>query len=50
MLWLILFTTQAQYNLALCYEYGSGVKKVLDKAIEFYTKASEAGNADVSDS
>ena len=34
----------AQHNLGLCYKYGRGTEKDLDKAIEWITKAAEKGN------
>ena len=33
----------AMYNLALCYQYGKGTKKNLEKAIYWYQKAAENG-------
>ena len=33
--------TFAEYNLALMYEKGEGVKKDIEKAIELYTSSSE---------
>ena len=34
-----------QYNLALCYENGTGVEKDEQKAVEWYQKAAEQGYA-----
>jgi hypothetical protein len=34
----------AQHNLGLCYKYGRGTEKDIDKAIEWITKAAEKGN------
>jgi TPR repeat protein len=33
------------YNLGICYEYGQGVTKDLNKAREWYTKAVAQGSA-----
>src|SRR5689334_7955004 len=35
----------AQYNLGFYYEYGKGVAKDLEKAVEFYTLAANQANA-----
>ena len=35
----------AQCNLGVCYEHGSGVEKDLAKAVEWYNKAAEQGEA-----
>ena len=37
--------SEAQNNLAVCYEFGKGVKKDLGKAYEWYSKAAAKGNA-----
>ena len=37
---------KAQYNLAVCYDYGVGVVQDNAKAVEWYTKAAEQGDAD----
>src|SRR5689334_13332528 len=37
--------TDAQCNLGGCYEYGIGVEKDEQKAVEWYQKAAELGNA-----
>src|SRR6185312_572564 len=34
-----------QYNLGVCYEYGTGVEKDEQKAVELYKKAAEQGDA-----
>ena len=36
----------AQYNLGYCYEKGMGVSKDEEKAVEWYTKAANQGDAD----
>jgi len=36
--------SNAQFNLAVCYEHGVGVEKNLQKAFELYTKSAEQGN------
>lgn len=36
----------AQYNLALCYEYGKGVEKNKSEAIKWYRKSAEQGLSD----
>jgi TPR repeat protein len=33
------------FNLALCYENGTGVTKSAEKAVELYERAIELGNA-----
>ena len=35
----------AQYNLAVCYENGTGVERDEQKAVEWYKKAAEQGDA-----
>ena len=35
----------AQYNLALCYENGEGVKEDKTEAVKWYKKAAEQGQA-----
>jgi TPR repeat protein len=37
--------SDAQCNLAHCYEFGNIVDINLEKAVEWYTKAAEQGNA-----
>ena len=37
---------QAQYNLGVMHETGSGATKDLDKAVSFYQKAADQGNAE----
>ncbi len=37
---------KAQFKLALCYEYGYGVKKNFDEAMKCFCKAAEQGNAE----
>ena len=34
------------YNVGLCYEYGEGVEKNLETAVEYYHKAAQQGDAD----
>ena len=38
--------SDAQFNLALCYERGHGVEQDFSKAVYWYQKAAEAGNSD----
>jgi len=35
---------EAQYNLALYYQYGIGTEKNLEKALYWYQKAAESGH------
>jgi len=37
--------SSAQYNLAVCYENGTGVEKDEQEAVEWYKKAAEQGYA-----
>jgi hypothetical protein len=37
---------QAQHNLGVCYDNGTGVEKDMNEAVKWYTKAAEQGCAD----
>jgi len=37
--------SNAQYNLAICYENGNGVEMDLEKAVQWYQKSAEGGDS-----